>query len=217
MANWRLPVMTRRGAPIPLQDSLPGMVAMPRAESLFFCLFPDSAACEAIAAETDALRVEHSLLGASIKPNRLHATLHYLGEHAIDREDLVAAASVAAARVTHPCFEVNLARVSSFHTRSDKQPCVLLFQEERPPIHSLWRELGNHLMAAGLGRYLKRDFMPHVTVLYDTRAVTPHAVEPIRWQARDFSLVRSRNGEYQVLGSWPLRVTEVAQPLSTRG
>lgn len=197
--------MSRRGAPIPLQDSLPGMAATPRAESLFFCLFPDSAACEAIAAETDALRVEHSLLGVPIKPNRLHATLHYLGEHLIDREDLVAAASAAAGRVTHSRFDANLGRVSSFHTRTDKQPCVLLFQEERPPIHSLWRELGNHLMAAGLGRYLKRDFLPHVTVLYDTRAVTLHAVEPIRWQVRDFSLVRGRNGEYEVLGSWPLR------------
>lgn len=178
---------------------------MPQTESLFFCLFPDGAACEAIAAETDALRVEHSLLGLPIKPNRLHVTLHYLGEHAIDREDLVTAASVAASRVAHPCFEVNLGRVSSFHTRNDKQPCVLLLQEERPPIHALWRELGNHLMAAGLGRYLKRDFVPHVTVLYDTRAVTPHAVEPIRWQARDFSLVRGRNGEYEVLGNWPLQ------------
>jgi 2'-5' RNA ligase len=199
--------MSRRGAPIPLQDSLPGMAARPQAESLFFCLFPDSAACEAIAAETDALRVEHSLLGLPIKPNRLHATLHYLGEHLIDREDLVAAASAAAGRVTHSCFQAHLGRVSSFLTRTDKQPCVLLFQEERPPIHGLWRELGNHLMAAGLGRYLKRDFLPHVTVLYDTRAVTSHAVEPISWQVRDFSLVRGRNGEYEVLGSWPLRAS----------
>lgn len=59
------------------------MTAVSQAESLFFCLFPDSAACEAIAAETDALRVEHSLLGLPIKPHRLHATLHHLGEHAI--------------------------------------------------------------------------------------------------------------------------------------
>jgi 2'-5' RNA ligase len=200
-------LMSRRGAPIPSQDSLPGMAATPRAESLFFCVFPDSAACEAIAAETDALRVEHSLLGVPIRPNRLHATLHYLGEHLIEREDLVAAASAAAGRVMHSCFQANLGRVSSFHTRADKQPCILLFQEERPPIHTLWRELGNHLMAAGLGRYLKREFLPHVTVLYDTRAVTPHAVEPISWQVRDFSLVRGRNGEYEVLGSWPLRAS----------
>ena len=200
-------MMSRRGIPIPLQDSLPGMDDKPQAESLFFCLFPDTAACEAIAAETDALRVEHSLLGSPIKPNRLHATLHYLGEHAVEREDIVAAAITAAGRVERPCFEVVLGRVSSFHTRSDKQPCVLLCQEEHPPVHALWRELGNHLMAAGLGRYLKRDFVPHVTVLYDTRALIPHSIDPIGWTARDFALVRGRNGEYEILGSWPLRAS----------
>lgn len=202
---WGRPVSVRRGVPVPLQDSLPGIEARPRAESLFFCLFPDAIACEAIAGETDALRVEHSLLGSPISPKRLHATLHYLGEHDIDRQDIVASASTAASRVTHPPFEVTLSRASSFSTRTDKHPCVLLSQEDRQPIHGLWRDLGNHLMAAGLGRYLKRDFVPHVTVLYDTRVLAPHAVEPIQWQARDFSLVRSRSGEYEVLGSWQLR------------
>ena len=195
----------RRGSPMPMQDSLPGMQANPRTESLFFCLFPDALACEAIAAETDALRVEHSLIGPSIRPNRLHVTLHYLGEHAIEREDIVVSASAAASRVAHAPVDVTLARAASFSTRSDKHPCVLLPQEERPPIHGLWRELGNHLMAAGLGRYLKREFLPHVTVLYDTRVLTAHAVEPIHWLARDFALVRSRAAEYEVLGSWPLR------------
>ncbi|MEP6907317.1 MAG: 2'-5' RNA ligase family protein [Pseudoxanthomonas sp.] len=194
-----------RSSPMSVQDSLPGMHTSPKTESLFFCLFPDALACEAIAEETNALRVEHSLIGPSIRPNRLHATLHYLGEHAIDRQDIVDAATAAAARVVHSPFDVTLTRASSFSNRADKHPCVLLFQEERPPIHGLWRELGNHLMAAGLARYLKREFMPHVTLLYDTRVLAVQDIEPIHWQARDFSLVRSRAMEYEVLASWPLR------------
>ena len=158
----------RRGSPIPLQDSFAGMEAKSETGSLFFCVFPEPAAREAI---------------------------------------IVDAATKAASRVRHEPFEVTLARASSFSTRSDKQPCVLLCPEERPPIHGLWRELSNRLMAGGFGRYLKREFTPHVTVLYDTRVLTPHAIEPIRWQARDFALVRSWQGEYETIGSWPLRAS----------
>lgn len=194
----------RQGPPIPLQGSLSGMEARPETGSLFFCVFPQPAARQAIAAAADALRVEHSLIGHAIGSNRLHATLHYLGEHPVDRADIVDAAATAASRVRHAPFEVTLARASSFSTRNDRHPCVLLCPEQRPPIHGLWRELSNCLMAGGFGRYLKREFTPHVTVLYDTRVLTPRAIEPIRWQARDFALVRSRQGEYETIGSWPL-------------
>ena len=184
-----------------------GMEATPETGSLFLGLFPPSAAREAIAVETDALRVEHSLLGQPIKPNRLHATLHYLGEHAIERGDIIDKASVAASRVTHARFEMTLASASSFSTRNDRHPCVLLCPDERPPVHGLWRELGNQLMAVGLGRYLKRDFVPHVTALYDSRVLIPQAIEPVRWQVRDFSLVCSQPGrsDYEFLATWALR------------
>jgi 2'-5' RNA ligase len=197
----------RQGSPIPLQDSFAGMEAKSETGSLFFCVFPDPAAREAINAETDALRLEHSLSGPAIKPDRLHVTLHYLGEHLVDRADIVDAATTTASRVMHAPFEVTLARASSFSTRNDRQPCVLLCAEERPPIHGLWRELSNRLMAGGFGRYLKREFAPHVTVLYDTRVLAPQAIEPIRWQVRDFALVRSWQGGHELIGSWPLRAS----------
>jgi 2'-5' RNA ligase len=200
-------VSVRQDSPIPLQDSFAGMEAKSDAGSLFFCVFPDPAAREAIVAETDALRLEHSLSGPPIKPDRLHVTLHYLGEHLVDRADIVDAATTAASRVMHAPFEVTLARASSFSTRNDRQPCVLLCAEERPPIHGLWRELSNRLMAGGFGRYLKREFAPHVTVLYDTRVLAPQAIEPIRWQVRDFALVRSWQGGHELIGSWPLRAS----------
>jgi 2'-5' RNA ligase len=190
-----------------MQGSLMGMEAVPETGSLFLGIFPPPAACEAIAIETDALRVEHSLVGQPIKSNRLHATLHYLGEHAIERGDIIDKACVAASRVAHAGFGMTLANASSFSTRNDRHPCILLCPEERPPIHGLWRELGNQLMAVGLGRYLKRDFVPHVTVLYDSRVLIPQAIEPVRWQVQDFSLVRSQPGrnDYEFLATWALR------------
>ena len=186
-----------------------GMETATETGSLFLGIFPPPIACEAIAVETDALRVEHSLIGQPIKPNRLHATLHYLGEHAIERNDIIDKAVVAASRVTHGEFAMTLASASSFTTRSDRHPCVLLCPEECPPIHGLWRELGTQLMAAGLGRYLKRDSVPHVTVLYDSRVLSPQAIEPVCWRVRDFSLVRSQPGrsEYEILATWALRAT----------
>jgi 2'-5' RNA ligase len=193
-----------------MQGSLLGVDAMPETSSLFLGVFPPSGTCEAIAMETDALRVEHSLTGAPIKPNRLHATLHYLGEHAMERSDIVDMALGAGTRASHAVFDMVLASASSFSTRNDRHPCVLLCPEERPPIHGLWRELGKQLMAAGLGRYLRRDFVPHVTVLYDSRVLTPQAIEPVRWQVRDFSLVRSQPGrnDYEILATWRLREPE---------
>lgn len=196
----------RRGSPLPMQGSLMGMEEAPETGSLFLGIFPPPAACEAIAIEIDAVRVEQSLTGAPIKAHRLHATLHYLGEHAIERNDIVDKASVAASRVRHSRFDMVLSSVSSFSTRNDRHPCVLLCPQERPPIHGLWRDLGNQLMAAGLGRYLKRDYIPHVTVLYDSRVMTPQPIEPVRWQVGDFSLVRSLagKGDYEILETWVL-------------
>lgn len=196
----------RRVSASAVQGALAGMEMPAQTASLFFCLFPDQAACDAIAEETDALRVEHSLVGVAIKPSRLHVTLHYLGEHVLERVDVVEAAVAAAAQVAHAPFEVVLSHAASFSSRQDRHPCVLLCPQERPPVHGLWRELGTRMMAAGLGRYLERNFTPHVTLMYDTRLLDTQPIEPIGWTARDFSLVQSvqGSGEYRILQSWPL-------------
>jgi 2'-5' RNA ligase len=197
----------RRSVSDPAQESLAGFEKKELKDRLFFCLFPDPAAREAIAGETDALRVEHSLTGMPFRPDRLHVTLHHLGDHVELREDLVEAACAAAQRVALPAFEVALGSASTFPSEQGKNPCVLMCAEERPPVHALWRELGTQLMAAGLGRHVERDFTAHVTVLYDSREFLPQHIDPIRWTARDFALVHSLlgKGEYRILGTWALR------------
>ncbi len=200
----------RRG----LQGGIPGAALGPErakpAHRLFFCVFPDAAACEAIAAETDALRLEHSLTGLPLKSDHLHITLHHLGDHVELREDLVEAAQAAAGKVALPAFEACLDSASVFMAQQNKHPCVLLCPEERQPVHALWRELGTQLMAAGLGRHVQRGFTPHVTVLYDTGEFLPQRIDPIRWPVRDFALVHSLlgKGEYRIVGSWSLGKTQ---------
>lgn len=197
----------RREASEPAQESLAGFEPKPASERLFFGVFPDTAAQQAIAAETDVLRVEHSLQGRPIEAARLHATLHHLGDHPELREDIVDAAVAAAGRVSIAPFDLTLAVASSFGGAGTRNPCVLLCPEERPPLHPLWRELGTQLMAAGLGRYVGRSFTPHVTLLYDRQVLPPQAIEPIQWTVRDFVLVHSLVGRHQhrILGTWALQ------------
>lgn len=199
--------MPHRGTPSPIQNSLLGFEETPASDSLFFCVFPDAIACEAIIGEADALRAEHALIGQPHHQAKLHVTLHHLGTHAGLRQEIVDAATQAASHVVLPAFQINLSQASSFGGGPGKHPCVLLCPEERPPLHALWRELGTQLMAAGLGRHVERKFTPHVTLMYSPHLLPTQSIANIGWKVRDFSLVHSlqRRGEYRVLGSWPLQ------------
>ena len=50
-------------------------------------------------------------------------------------------------------------------------------------------------------------FVPHMTLLYDTRMVAERPIEPMRLTVRDFALVHSLVGQsrYIELARWPLR------------
>lgn len=176
-------------------------------DRIFFCIFPSAPARDFIASEADALRLENGLTGQPLKPAHLHMTLHHLGDHAELRQDIVDKATTAAGRMELPPFEVALSSACSFSGRGNSHPCVLLCPEERPPVYRLWRELSNQLMAVGLGRYLQRDFTPHVTVLHDRNVLAPESITPIRWEVDGFCLMHSLlgRGEYRTLGTWPLR------------
>jgi len=175
-------------------------------DRLFFCLFPEAHACEAIAAEADLLRIENGLTGMVLKPSHLHVTLHHLGDHSGLPEDVVAKALATAAQVKLQSFDIALTSACSLSGRGSSHPCVLLCAEERPPVHALWRELGTRLFAQGLGRYVEPDFTPHVTILHDKQELAPESIGPIRWKVRDFALVHSLlgKGEYCTLGTWTL-------------
>lgn len=177
-------------------------------DRLFFALFPPADVAAAIASTAQRLKGELALKGRLLATERLHVTLHHLGDHIGLRHDIVAAAQDAASRVAVAPFDVCFDHVASFSARARNRPFVLLGEEPGMAVlKAFQRELGEALKRAALGRWAEGNFTPHVTLLYDDRAVASQPVEPVRWVAREFVLVHSLIGQTRhiVLGRWPLR------------
>jgi 2'-5' RNA ligase len=175
----------------------------PRADGLFFALFPDAPAAARLKTVAAQQCIRHRLTGRPIGAERFHVSLLGFGAHAGLPAGLIAALQKAAASVTVAPFEVTFDRALSFLGRP--RPRVLC--GDNAELIAFQRTLGRALERHGVAR-VKRQFMPHVTLLYDERDVDEDAIEPIRWSVREFVLVHSRRGqgEYVALARWPLRV-----------
>ncbi|HJU07993.1 MAG TPA: RNA 2',3'-cyclic phosphodiesterase [Rhodanobacteraceae bacterium] len=175
---------------------------------MFFAVHPDPQAAQRIVELATTLRAKHGLRGKSIPANRVHITLHHLGDHCGLPESLIETASSAAAGIAMPPFQVALDCVGNFPGRG-KRPCVLRSgaADANQVLHALQSDLGARLRDAGLGRHVERRFTPHVTLLYDEREVGPEIVQPIAWTVRTFALVHSLlgRGEHRVLAAWNLK------------
>lgn len=172
---------------------------------LFFAVFPDEKARTAIANFADELRTVRDIRGRWVEPSRYHMTLHFLGNDSELVKDRVVRASLAAARIAIPAFDVEVDRLSSFKGR--KPPGILCGADAPPAVLALWHALRRELMAAGLGEQVESKFIPHVTLFYGDGTPFEHeAIAPIAWTVREFSLVHSVVGQhdYRVLASWPL-------------
>lgn len=187
---------------------LGGFTAQPASDRLFFAVHPDAQAAQRIVELARSLRARHGLRGNTLPAERLHVTLHHLGDHAGLPEPLIAAASEAAARIAVPPFDACFDCVASFPGGARKRPCVLRGGKEdsNPGLFALQAELGERLRAAGLGRYIERRFTPHVTLLYDESRLAPEPVPPIGWRVREFALVHSLigRGEHRIVARWSL-------------
>jgi 2'-5' RNA ligase len=182
--------------------------ASERRDRLFFAVHPDPRTAQRIVALAETLRTKHGLRGKPIPANRVHVTLHHLGDYCGFPESLIETVSTAAARIAMPPFEIRLDCIASFPGRG-KRPCVLRSgaADTNQALHALQSDLGAGLRDAGLGRYIERRFTPHVTLLYDEREIVAEAVPPIVWNARAFALVHSLlgRGEHRVLAAWDLK------------
>jgi 2'-5' RNA ligase len=176
-------------------------------DRLFFAIFPDAAAAARIARLARRLRNEHGLKGKPLETQRLHVTLHHLGDYAGLPRDIVAASVEAAATVAMPPFEVSLDRALSFPDKPANRPFVLRAGGGVGALASLQRTLGAALGNAGLaaGR-AEPPYTPHVTLLYDDSLVAERRVEAVAWTALEFVLVHSLLGRnlYVPLARWPL-------------
>ena len=190
------------------QLSLTGFDTVPRlTDGVFFAVFPGVGAATRIAQRARHLRGELGLRGEPFAMERLHVSLHHLGDYEGVPPGIVAAANEAAATVVMPRFDVAFNRAMSFSGRPANLPFVLCGDDGVAGLMVLHQRLGTAMRNAGLWRWAKPHYAPHMTLLYDAGCVVEHAVETVRWTVREFVLVHSLHGrsQYVPLGRWPLR------------
>ena len=102
-------------------------------------------------------------------------------------------------------FDISFDLTMSFRGRSGSRPFVLTGEAGLDPLRSF-----RQLLIAGMKRkelcFLKRrNFMPHVTLLFDDRAADQNPIGPIVWTVRNVVLIHSLRGHVH-LAQWPLQV-----------
>ncbi len=172
-------------------------------ERLFFAVMPDPATAQRIAAFAASLVADGVVKGKPLLAERLHVTLHHLGDYAGLPASLVARARNAAARIALAAFEVEFDRVASFGAHRQQPPCVLRGDAGTRGLVHLQRALERALALEGIAGDLR--FTPHLTLLYGSGLAT-QPIAPLRWRAHEFVLIRSHLGQtrYEIEGRWPL-------------
>ena len=143
----------------------------------------------------------------SSRTERLHVTLHHIGDYAGFPTDVSNRVQAAAATVKMPPFEITFDRAGSFSGRDRNLPFVLRGGDGLNALLAFQRQVFDALKLVNVVRRAEPNFTPHITLLYDDRNVAELPVEPIRWTAREFVLIHSLLGQTRhiPLARWPLR------------
>lgn len=190
-----------------MQFFLPGFEPPLALDNLFFVILLQRDPAARISQLSEHLRDELGLTGRPIASERLHVSLHGIGEYESLPNAVVAAAKEAGALVKMSPFEIAFDRVMSFARKNGKRPFVLRVDSDGAGITALHWALGEAMKKAGLGQRVTSHFTPHMTLLYDDRMVTERPIEKVRLTVHDFVLVHSFVGQsrYVHLARWPLR------------
>ena len=163
---------------------------------LFFALWPDAAAAEAL--ERIARELAPRLGGKPVPQAKIHLTLAFLGEVPAER-----IAAAAAERVDGRAFAMAVDCVGAFRgARVAWAGCA------RPPAEllNLQSRLAARLREGGFDLE-ERAFTPHLTLARRIAAPLPReAIDPIGWRVSELTLMRSEagTGRYARLEAWEL-------------
>jgi len=195
-----------------------GFAAPAPRESLFFAVLPDPATAQRVFAVGERLRAEHGLHGRALPVERLHLTLHYLGEYAGIPPRLLQQAHAAGQALAAAPFDLCFDRVASFGGRARTRPLVLLGDGEPPALRHLREALQQQLGRQGVATRADPAYVPHITLSYDEQTVPPQAVPELLCPVAALSLIRSVQGQgrYVHEATWPLSA-DVAGPASAGG
>ena len=172
---------------------------------LFFAVVPGVDKATRIYRLAEVVKRARQFDGGLIRTDRLHITLFLLDDGSGSHERVVRMACEAAQGVCMPSFEVSFDRIASFHGRPGHHPFVLLGGDGLNRLRQLQQTLAAQLAKNGLKHLVKRDFNPHITLLYAEREVEEQPIEPIFWTVDGFVLIHSHHGHTH-LARWPLRV-----------
>lgn len=158
---------------------------------MFFAAVPDFDAAAKIYRVAGVLKQAHRFSRKLIPRECLHVSLLFLGRGS---DQLARSACEAVVDVKMAPFEVSFDRTASFRGRPGNRPFVLVGGDTLGRLKSLGHALDAAIAERGMGRRARRDFMPHVTLLYGDRAVDEYPIAPIRWTVNEFVLIHSLNG-----------------------
>ncbi|MFA0922244.1 2'-5' RNA ligase family protein [Xanthomonas fragariae] len=175
-------------------------------ERLFFAVMADAHTAERAAKIAEGLLQAGQVDGKPLGRERLHVTLHHLGDYAGGLPpSLLSRASQAAERVVLDAFDVELDRVGTFGWRRSQLPCVLRGEDRVRGLYDLQGALGRQLAHVGIAG--DAQYTPHMTLLYCNQSLPQRRCDALAWTVREFALVRSFLGQsrYQIQGRWLLR------------
>jgi 2'-5' RNA ligase len=143
-----------------------------------------------------------------LKTERLHVSLHHVGDYKRLRTKFIYAARLAGNAVSMHPFEMTFRFVKSFEDapwikgRSRRRPLVLL--GEGVALLELRKSLGSAMEENGLRA--AEYFTPHMTLLYGSKRMPMQAIEPIRFVVNEFALIHSELWltQYNVIDRWSL-------------
>jgi 2'-5' RNA ligase len=161
---------------------------------LFFAVVPGVDKATRIYRLAEVVKRARQFDGGLIRTDRLHITLFLLDNGHGSHERVVRIACEAAQGICTPSFEVSFDRIASFRGSPGRHPFVLLGGDGLGQLKLLRQALGAQLARNGLKHLVKRDFNPHVTLLYAEREVEEQPIEPISWTVDGFVLIHSMKG-----------------------
>jgi 2'-5' RNA ligase len=170
---------------------------------LFFAIWPDAGAINRLTELTTRRAKDKTMPGRPVNADRLHVTLHRLGDF-VDQipPSLVPTACLAAAKVRMQPFNVTFDRIGG--TRGH---FILRASDRLEMLMEFRQTLSAAIIKAGLRRWVNPVFNPHVTLSYDRSDVPEQKIEPISWTVSQFVLTESLLGKHKHIerGRWQIQ------------
>ena len=151
-------------------------------------------------------RDAHHLSGGDVPRERLHVTLHWLGDYDdVVPQELLCGAQDAACHVDMAPFRVGFDRIGS--PGLEMGGLALTGSAELKSLRLFQRALGAAMRATAARGSVRTRFKPHISLLYCDRHVASEPIAPIRWTVDELVLIDSWIGwkKHVDLGRWPLQ------------